>query len=123
MLTRHSSFAIPVLTVVLAASFIIAGIPSLNAADMSLGYGGDGVWPQTATANSQRWFRARVTWDAAINDDGVSNERIDGLYLTNGVSFHNTVAAPSGTTYRDELTAAKGLWTQAHVPSHSATSG
>jgi len=53
MLIRHRSFTILVVTVlVLAASFIIAGTPLAHAASISLGYGGDGVWPQTATANS-----------------------------------------------------------------------
>ncbi len=89
MLTRHRSFTILVTALILAASFVITR--------------------QTATANSQRWFRARVTWDAAINDDGVPNERIDGLYL-NGVSYSGLVAAPSGATYASELTTSKGLW-------------
>ncbi len=111
MLTQHRSFAILVTALILAASFTIAGIPSVNAAGISLGYGGDGVWRQTATANSQRWFRVRVTWDNTISEgEAQPNERIDGLYLTRGVSFHNTVAAPSGETYRSELTGGKGIW-------------
>ncbi len=109
MLTRHRSFAILVTALILAASFTIAGISSVQAADVSLGYGGDGVWPQTATANSQRWFRARVTWDTEINDDGVPNERIDGLYLS-GVTYSGLAAAPSAATYASELTTSKGLW-------------
>jgi len=113
MLTRHRSFAILVTVVILAASFTIIGIPSARAADLSLGFSGQGVYPQVATANSQRWFRVHVTYDGTINDDGVPNERITGLYLDRGVVYNNNLAlpaAPSGGTYFSELTAAKGLW-------------
>lgn len=37
-------------------------LPRSAEAAISLGFNGVGVWPQTATENSQRWFRFRITW-------------------------------------------------------------
>ncbi len=106
MLTRQNSYAILAFTVVCAILYTSVGLPSAMAADLSLGFGGQGVYPYVATANSQRWFRVHVTYDGTINSDGVANERIRGLYLDQGVSYNNNPslpAAPSGYTYQQEL--------------------
>ncbi len=93
MLTRQNSYAILAFTVVCAILYTSVGLPSAMAADLSLGFGGQGVYPYVATANSQRWFRVHVTYDGTINSDGVANERIRGLYLDQGVSYNNYTVA------------------------------
>ncbi len=109
MLIRHRSFAILVTVLILAASFTIAGTPSAHAASISFGYGGDGVWPQTATANSQRWFRVHLHWNATPNDQGFPAEIIDGLYLY-GPSYSWRPAAPSGVSFASELYSGRGIF-------------
>ncbi len=37
-------------------------IPQSSQAALDLGFGGTGVWPQIASANSQRWFRFVIDW-------------------------------------------------------------
>ncbi len=109
MLTRHSSFVILALALILVATFTGASILPVDAASLSLGYGGNGVWPQTATANSQRWFRVHLNWNATKNTEGFAAERIDGLRLY-GPSYSWYPAAPSGATYAWELYSSKGIF-------------
>jgi len=109
MISReHSSGRLTTIIAVVLLSVYGAGWTG-HAAELSLRYGGQGIWPNPATANSQRWFRCEVTYDGAINDDGVPNERIDGLYLY-GINYNDEIAAPSGETYQSELTSSKGIW-------------
>jgi hypothetical protein len=76
------------------------------AAAVSLGFSGAGLYPLTATNNSQRWFRANVTWNAAINSDGVPAEEITGLQLV-GVSYNNN-AGGTGKSYTSDATSVWG---------------
>ena len=84
-----------------------------SAASLSLGYDGAGIFPQAATANSQRWFRVTVTWDTTIVSDSTygnhEKERVTGLYLEQFGSFNNTVQVVGGATYQDALGCASGL--------------
>lgn len=108
-MTKHNSLTAIVPATILVVLGVLAASAPVQAADISLRYGGQGVWRQAATANSQRWFRCEVTWNTEINDDGVPTERIDGLYLY-GVSYSGMEAAPSGETYANELTGEGGIW-------------
>ncbi|MEA3402027.1 MAG: hypothetical protein U9R79_12390, partial [Armatimonadota bacterium] len=78
-----------------------------NAASISFGFNGNGIWPREATKNSQRWFRVHVTWDTSGDPD---RERIDGIYLESGASFNTTPAAPSGLSYSGELNGGAGMF-------------
>ncbi len=109
MKTRIPFRSVALLTVLVALTATLL-LPSVQAADLIVGYGGEGVWPREATANSQRWFRAKPEWDYEINDDGVPQERVDGLFLS-GVSYSTKPAAPSGASYSKALTLAGGMWT------------
>jgi len=118
MTAKHNVRHTIVVAIIVGMFVAAAGTSAVQAAGLSFGYGGQGVWPNPATANSQRWFRCRVTYDGTINDDGVPNERIDGLYLY-GVSYNGNPndpsdpmfpAAPSGATYYTELTSSKGIY-------------
>jgi hypothetical protein len=67
-----------------------------GAATLTLLYGGQGVYPLTATANSQRWFRCNVTWDMNYTNAGddknpvwMINERVVSVeLLPENISFN-----------------------------------
>jgi len=90
MRIRHSSFATVALALVLSAILVQISPPSVHATPaVSVS-----CWPTIATANSQRWFRAVITWG--------TSESIERVYF-GGASFSTSVAAPSGWTYAQGL--------------------
>ncbi len=64
----------PALFSKIATAFVLLLVPLIIAtqlqpawadASVELAFGGDGVWPSDASSNSERYFRATISWDAA----------------------------------------------------------
>lgn len=71
-------------------------VTTAQAASISLKFNSLGVYPQLATANSQRWFRANVTWDRSQVNAGtdeapvyVVKEWVVGVYLESRNASYN----------------------------------
>jgi hypothetical protein len=88
----------------------VAGLlPSrVDAGGVALKFGGAGVYPQLATANSQRWFRVNVTWDTGTTTfekptgvpHTVVNERIKSIRLVSGnVAYNPGYGGASGNFF------------------------
>ncbi|MGI5817193.1 MAG: carboxypeptidase regulatory-like domain-containing protein [Armatimonadota bacterium] len=119
MMTTHTALQRSFVSVIVA-SILLTGLAvgTASAAGVTLGYGGDGIFPREATANSQRWFRVHITWNITNISDGTygthHTERVTGLYLENydGTtiqSWNNSVVVDGGLTYQGALRDAPGL--------------
>ncbi len=94
MKTRISLGSLALLLVSPLIAVLLVG--SAEAGTLTLLYGGDGVYPKTATANSQRWFRCNMTWDRGLTNAGTDdnpvwmvNERVVSVELVpDNLSFN-----------------------------------
>ena len=82
---------IPCLAILFLALLVATGVflpQPAQAATVAFKFNSLGVYPQLATANSQRWFRCNITWDTGLTNAGddtnpvwMINERIVSVKL------------------------------------------
>lgn len=89
----------------------LGGAASLFAADIAAGYGGAYIWPNPASANSERYFRCLVTWNP-------TSESLTNLSLSTSAGSYQIVggSAPTDTASMTELGIAR------HTVSSSSSS-
>ena len=104
-MTNHRAPQRSVAWAIIASVLLLAvTLSTASAASLTLGYGGDGIFPREATANSQRWFRVRVMWDASTVTDGTYGtfvREVPTRLRLLGPNYNDTVEVLPGVTYAD----------------------
>lgn len=136
-MTGHSLLQRSFVSVIIATLVLVAFPPTEAPAQNSVSFefGGAGIYPQIATANSQRWIRVRVRYDtrSTISSGGVDYQRYRNhrvrLYEHTGAAYthlnYNEAVTVTGVTpsenYRQALRDDDGLMN--FVPLSVGTNG